>query len=254
MLIVLWSTPRTGSTWYSNYLIEEYKKQNITLNFLKQYFNKFQYTGYVKQGSNELFQTYSSGMSYIQYKSEAFTNKITSIIKSEERKLLPKYEEAYRIGLLEKVNLSRFPYLLHQHVQPMSKDTYFYLKNKATKNIYLYRENIIDQLASYVVAIHTQIFHRTLGQTVKPVTDAYIDESMLESLYNRIIYWHDLDKTNCDIIKYEDIDFSQNYLRIAKQHKVPPIEQVSEKIRNKIYTLNDKFNTYINQKKTLSLS
>lgn len=251
MLTVLWSTPRTGSTWYANYLLQDIRKHYPNLSFIKQYLNKFHYSGYIKKDSNELFQEYKHGMCYVHYKSEAFTNHIVTMIKNEKRTFLPEYEEAYRIGLLEKINLEKYPYFLHQHVQPMNKDTYFYLKNKATRNIFIYRENIVNQLASYVVAMHTQIFHKTINQTVNPVTDASIDISILDSLYDRIIYWHNLDKSGCEIIKYEDIDFAKYKSNLSKQHTVPTIDQVSEKMRDRIYSLNDKFQNYISERKTL---
>lgn len=252
MLTVLWSTPRTGSTWYAQYLYNKLLIDNKTTVFLRQYLNKFQFeTYYLPNQHNEIY-TYDPRCYYRQYFLEPLGKKITSKQIFSERILDTSHEEAYRIWLLEKANLKKFPLFIHQHVMPMNKDTYFYLKNKATKNVYLYRENFIDQAASYVVATFTNKFRRAKNEDPIIVENAEIEDGRLEYLLERIKYWHSLDKTNCEVIKYEDIDFSKNDYT-AKQNIVKPIEQVSKNIYDKILELNNEYQDFINELKRKSL-
>ena len=41
MIVNLWTTPRTGSNWYSKHLLAELKKQNNKAILLEQYLNQF---------------------------------------------------------------------------------------------------------------------------------------------------------------------------------------------------------------------
>lgn len=242
MLTVLWSTPRTGSTYYTHYLYSLLRQENSKTYFLRQYLNKFHLNSYTKVNVNDLVYEYDSECSYIQYYIDPLSKKISSNSIHEQRKLDSSTEEAYRIGLLEKTNLEKYPILISQHVQPMSPDSYYYLKNKANRNIFIYRENFIDQLASYVVAVSTQTFHYT--KTTRPVTNAEIEFAWLENLSSRIKHWHTLDKTNCEIVKYEDIKFDDS-IGTKKQHDVKPIHQVSTKTYNKIMELNENFQNFL---------
>jgi hypothetical protein len=242
MLTVLWSTPRTGSTWYSQCIIENLKKQNRNTIHLRQYFNKFHLSSYIGD-STDLIYEYDKSCSYIKYQLEPLSKKIVYRSVRDERKLNQNEEELYRISLLEKTNLKRYPIFISQHVKPMNTSTYLYLKNKADKNIFIYRENLVDQLASYVVAMSQKKFVLSENERPKPVHDAEIPLSYLEDVYDRIKYWHILDKSGCEVVKYEDIDFSLgNYTK--KQNDIKPIDQVSSAMKDKICELNEHFKTF----------
>lgn len=251
MIAVLWSTPRTGSTYYSRYLYNELRKTYPNITLLHQYFNKFHLDSYLKVNATDLVYEYDNKCYYTEYYLNQLSKQICHKIIYGERKLDRTLEEMHRISLLEKTNTTKFPIFMYQHVQPMSKDTYYYLKNKATRNIYLYRENFVDQLASYAVAMHTQKFHNNKDVPVAPVKDAEIDLSYLEGLANRIQYWHTLDKTGCEVIKYEDIQFDSS-IHFRKLYDVKPIDQVSKRVYDKIMKLNEKFQLFLeSRKKTL---
>ena len=251
MLTVLWSTPRTGSTYYSSYLLSEYNKQYPNITFLRQYFNKFHLNSYIKTEESDLVYDYDPKCFYMHYYLQAFSNRIMHKFVYEKRNLDSTSEEAYRIVLLEKTNLKKYPVFISQHIQPMSKDTFYYLKYKANRNIFIYRENFIDQLASYVVAMHTKTYRKTEKTKINPVTDAEIDLGWLDDLASRIKYWHTIDKTGCEVIKYEDIKFDDS-ISIKKQHDVKPINQVSQKTYDTIMKLNDGFQLFLESKqKTL---
>lgn len=251
MLTVLWSTPRTGSTYYSSYLLSQYKKENVNVTFLRQYFNKFHLDSYLKNDYPDLVYQYQEGCYYLEYSLQPLGNKILYKFVSGKRKLDRVYEEAHRINILEKSNLKKFPVFISQHVQPMSKDTFYYLKNKANRNIFIYRENFIDQLASYVVALATNKFQKVNDSIIEPVTNAEIDLGWLDDLTSRIKYWHTIDKTGCEIVKYEDLEFD-NSIMIKKLHTIKPIEQVSSQTYDKIMKLNEGFQLFLQSKqKTL---
>lgn len=247
MLTVLWSTPRTGSTYYSSYLLSQYNKENINVTFLRQYFNKFHLDSYLKNDYPDLVYQYQEGCYYLEYFLQPLGNKILYKFVSGKRKLDCVYEETHRINILEKSNLKKFPVFISQHVQPMSKDTFYYLKNKANRNIFIYRENFIDQLASYVVALATNKFQKVNDSIIEPVTNAEIDLGWLDDLTSRIKYWHTIDKTGCEIVKYEDLEFD-NSIMIKKLHTIKPIEQVSSQTYDKIMKLNEDFQLFLQSK------
>lgn len=246
MLTVLWSTPRTGSTWYSHFLLAELKKTNPNALFLRQYLSKFQFDQYKKQNVFAEIHSYTPGCFYNQYYLEPLSKKIVCKNVSEERVLDIFQEEAYRIGLLEKVNLIKYPIIMQQHVQPMSMDSYYYLKNKATRNIYIYRENFIDQMASYIVAAYTDIFFRAKGSKEVVVENASIDKARLYDFYGRIKHWHTLDKEDCEIVKFEDIPFN-NEGNLQKQHTTKPIHQISQDMKDMIFSLHEEFENFLQE-------
>jgi len=241
MLTVLWSTPRSGSNWYGHYLINQLPEKNVT--YLKQYFGKYHLYSYQKHYSQELFYEYEKGMFYKEYYLDHFMKQIQTRIVSNKRKLNAAQEEAHRISLLDKHNLSKYPVLISQHVKNINTDTYYYLKNKATKNIYLYRENIVDQLASYVVAMYTNRFVSNY-ESNEIITDAEIDVGSLDDLYYRILHWHMLDKKGCEIIKYEDLDFSTES-KIKKRYSAKCIDMVSEKMKEKIFEYAENYKAFL---------
>lgn len=248
MLIVLWSTPRTGSTWYSHFLYDELKKTHPFCLSLRQYLNKFQFDTYRKLNKQDLVKPFEPGCFYTEYYLDNFAKKISSRLVSDKRTLNLYEEESYRIGLLEKHNLIKFPIILSQHVMPMSVDAYKYLKNKATRNIYIYRENIINQLASYIVASYLEKFVRGEHEREIVVKDAFIDSKRLYDFYERIKYWHNLDKTNCEVIKYEDIDFSQGTFVQKQNSTVKAIDQISDQMKEEVYKINFEFQNFLNLK------
>jgi hypothetical protein len=243
MLTVIWSTPRTGSNWYSSYLLNQLLQQGKNAIYLRNYFGKYHLTSYQKHNSQELFYEYERGMFYKEYYLDSFTKRIQTRVVSNQRVLNSVEEEAHRIAVLDKNNLEKYPVLINQHVKNIATDTYHYLRYKANKNIFLYRENIVNQLASYVVAINTQKFvsNYTSNNIIK---DAEIPGEQLYNLYDRIIHWHTLDKTGCEIVKFEDLDFSIES-NIKKQHATKAIDLVSDKMKDKIFQYAESYKEFL---------
>lgn len=207
MIVNLWSTPRTGSNWYTSYLYNQYNKSiryhnNIAI--LNQFFNTFHLKSYMIENYGDFIYEYQQGACYNHYYLDV-NKRINMKLMYETRILNEEFEEDYRLSLLDFKNLDHKCFIFHNHVMPMSEKAYTFLKTKASRNIFLYRENIINQLSSYAIGYHTKNFHKPN----KALYDVYVEETILQNLADRIIYWHQLDKTDCEIIKYEDLPFDK---------------------------------------------
>jgi hypothetical protein len=250
MIINLWSTPRTGSSWYASYLFNEHKKINHQTQIFHQYLNYFHFINYSKPNHTDWVYEFQIGCTYPHYQFDVLKKAINHFYKSGKRTKTPDEEENYRIELLEKHDHNKFPVILHNHVMPMSKKSYEYLYRKADKNVFLYRENLVDQLSSYALAYQTTIWKPKKNLPV--FKDIKTDEQVIKNLYDRIIYWHNLDKTDCEIVKYEDINFNDHLeIKIPKQNYVKPFTQLHQDTQNYILQLNEEFSQFISLQKTL---
>jgi hypothetical protein len=243
MLINLWSTPRTSSTWYSLYLLQKLKEQNPKTILLTQFFGQHRLTSYYKPNFDNFVYQYENGCWYENYGliANRKIQKLPPIHSKRIRNLIE--EEKYRKSLIKKHNFSDYPIIMHNHVLPMNKEIYEFLHEKATKNIFIYRENFIDQLSSYAIAYQTNNFVE-YKKKENNISNIHINYDILKNLTDRIIYWHKLDKTNCEIIKYEDIDFSNSNNLPIKQNN-NSFDKLSKQTQND--TL--KLQTYFEQNK-----
>lgn len=249
MLTVLWSTPRTGSTWYSYYLYEQLSDSNKKVTFLRQYLNEFHIKSYIKNGDPDLLMTFEPYSYYLEYYLDPLAKRILTKNLFEPRWRTTIQEEDYRIKLLESHNLKKFPTLIHQHVSPMSIKSYSYLRNKADRNIFLYRRNFIDQVSSYALAMHTSIFRKQGPQHNIPVLqNVTVDRQLLSGLTERIKDFYMYDKTGCEVLYYEDIDFTKRK-NTEKQNKVRPFDQLSDQTKLDILELNEEFMKFTAQQK-----
>lgn len=249
MLTVLWSTPRTGSTWYSHYLYEQISDSNKKVVFLRQYFNEFHLKSYLKHGDPDLLMKFEPYCFYEEYYLDPLAKKILSKNIFAPRWRSSVQEEEYRIKLLDSHNLKKFPILIHQHVSPMSVNSYSYLRSKADRNIFLYRKNFVDQLSSYALAMHTSIFRKQGPQHIIPVLqNVSVDMQLLRGLSDRIKQFYNHDKTGCEVLYYENLDFTKRK-NTEKQNKVKPFDQLSDQTKLDILELNEDFENFKAQQK-----
>lgn len=244
MIVNIWSTPRTGSNWYSSYILNELKKQNQKTFVIHQYLNHFHLISYYKSGYGDWLYEYRNGLCYNTYDFNYLKQSIEGRSYCKQRERDESDEEEYRIQLFEKHNHIKHPIIFHNHVAPMSSKAYNYLFKKADKNLFLYRENFINQMSSYALAYAT-----TIWKPIKPYktfSDIQVGREVLNNLYDRIKYWHRLDKTNCEIVKYEDLNFAQTeYSLPIKQNLTSSFDQLSKETQDIITELNDKFNSFL---------
>jgi len=232
MIINLWSTPRSGSNWYAGFLLNEQKKVNPKTIKIKHYLNYYHLKNYYSDTGDWVYE-YKNGLSYPAYSYDHLRQSIKKNIVNGERTKTVEQEEEYRISLFEKHNHIKNPLVLHSHFAPMSKRGYDYLFNKADKNIFLYRENFVEQMSSYALAHGTNIWKPRAKLPIFENVDA--NEGVLKHLYERILLWHTIDKSGCEIVKYEDFDFNyQGNNMPIKQNKVSTFSQLSKKTQDVI--------------------
>jgi glycosyltransferase involved in cell wall biosynthesis len=226
MIINIWSTPRTGSNWYSAYILHQHKKLNPIAKRISQYLNHYHLINY--HGDSDWFYEYKAGGSYPYYYYDQLKQSIEAKVVFGKRTRNPEEEENYRIELLENHNHTKISLVMHNHVAPMSEKSYNYLFEKADKNIFLYRENTVNQMSSYALAYATQQWKPTNQNITYENIDVAFE--VLENLFERIMFWHKLDKTGCDVIKYEDLDFNYDTENMPqKQNAISALEQLSTK-------------------------
>jgi len=234
MIINLWSTPRTGSNWYAAFLLNEHKKENKRTIKIKHYLNYYHLTNYYDNNNSfDWVYEYKPGRGHPSYFYDRLKESISTTLVYKERPRNAEKEEEYRIALFEKHNHKKNPVIMHSHFAPMSKKGYDYLFNKADKNIFLYRENFVEQMSSYALAYGTNIWKPRKDLQVYENIDA--DEGVLKHLYERILLWHTIDKSGCEVVKYENFDFNYQANNMPiKQNKVSTFSQLSKKTQDVI--------------------
>lgn len=239
MIINLWSTPRTGSNWYAKYLTKKHPGYLLVSQFL----NDYHLYNYMKAGYSDFLYSYEKGCAYKHYFYDELRQSIQSKIIVEERKRNRNQEENYRLGLLDKHNSNKNPIIFYSHVMPMSEQAYKKLFDIADQNIFLYRKNIVAQLSSYALSYGTTQWKPNSSKNV--YQNIKIENNILDNLYNRIIYWHTLDKENCKIIAYEDLDFETDLDNLPKkQNIVPSFDQLHQSTKDYILLLESKFSAF----------
>lgn len=238
MIINLWSTPRTGSNWYSQYLYKKYSSENKRTRLYTQYLNQYHFINYIKPKYNDFLYEYNHGCSYKYYTYDYLRQAISYTSKAEKRIRDSDSEEQYRLELLAKHNYTKNPTIFYNHIAPMSDLAYNTLFDMADKNIFLYRKDIKRQISSYTLAYGTTQYKRSL----KIYDNVIVEYTVIKNLVDRIIKWHELDKTECEIISYEDLEFDLYTDLPKQQNKIDPFTQLSSDTQKYILELLDYFN------------
>lgn len=235
MLVNLWSTPRTGSNWYSQYLLQQYKSKNPRTILFKQYLNTFHFRNYTKPNFSDFLYEFERGSAYQHYTFDPLRRCITFVMKYEPRKLTEEDEERYRLELLEKHDPVRNPSIFYNHIAPMSKEAYDRLFEKADKNIFLYRKDFKRQLSSYALGYGTTEYK--FKKDLPIYENVNVSYSVLKNLTDRVLLWHRLDKTTCEVIAYEDLDFTMTENLPRQQNKIDPYLQLDRETQDNILKL-----------------
>jgi hypothetical protein len=212
MIINLWSTPRTGSVWYSNYLKQQYPDSILITEIFNQYHMNIYYH-FTHDGKRINTHTYKEGFCYDDYIIINDAISIRKVFAKRTRSI--EQEEAYRIDLFNQI-IFNVPLILHNHVAPIDEQIRQRLIDIAEKNIYIYRKDKRAQLASYAIAFSTKQFVQFFDKEETGVIDD-IDPMHLENLVSRIKIWDQLPKQ--DVVAYEDIEFFNKYNWPKKQNK-----------------------------------
>lgn len=234
MIINLWSTPRTGSVWYSNHL----HRKTLPSILLTEPFNRFHMDLYYMVDKNGLITNHHEYLEGSFYKNYLFKNgRILTEKRFEPRTRNIEEEEHYIISLLEKLDFN-LTYIIHNHVSPMSVD----VLNKLMaigKNIFIYRKDKVAQLASYAIAYKNKEFVRYSNTEKFREKITITDYEPLRNLIQRIKVWDALPKET--IVAYEDIDFYQTAGMPIKQVKDYRDVLTEESIEQITYLLNKEY-------------
>lgn len=200
MIINVWSTPRTGSVWYSYWLQTQYVG-SVMFNEL---FNKNNMNLYYYR-SNSGLENHHSYFDGCFYKDYFIQDEILSVRDVfDKRSRPPAAEEIYLTGLLNNCDDSR-TIIMHNHVDPIDKSVRDHLSDIAFQNIYIYRKDKKAQLYSYAIALSTRQFVAFNSSQLSDSIVPDIDPISLIRLIDRIKVWDSLEKDNT--LAYEDINF-----------------------------------------------
>ena len=239
MIINLWSTPRTGSNWYVQYLLKEYVKINSRTKVLSQYFNSYHFINYIKPKFGDFIYEYEPKCSYKSYYVNKFEQNISNKQVFEKRKLSSEEEKNYRLHLLNEHNFDKNPIIFYHHIGNIDDNLYTMLLNKANKNIFLYRKDFKRQVSSYALAYGLKIFKPSRLDNINNIVSVEYD--VLKNLTDKIIKWHKIDKLNSEIVCYEDLDFKIYEDLPKKQNIVDPFSRLDSETQLNIIELEKYF-------------
>ena len=242
MLINLWSTPRTGSNWYSQYLYKKYISENQRTILYNQFLNYYHLINYTKPNYNDFVYEYDRGCSFKSYEFDYLREAITYTHIQKQRQRNSHDEEKYRLELLTKHNHKKNPSIFYSHVAPMSNLAYSTLFEMADKNIFLYRKDIKRQVSSYALAYGTTQYKPNKAQVYE---DVNVDYGVIKNLVDRIILWYQLDKTNCEVVCFENLEFGFDSTLPKQQNKLDPFNQLSVDTQKHILNLLDYFSLQV---------
>lgn len=211
MIINLWSTPRSGSVWYSRYLQSQYP-DSVRINEL---LNQYQIGVYHMFTEDRFLNSYnySVGYYYHEYFMDNGTIGSNKVFAPRERSVAE--EEIYRIQLINQIDPAN-TLILHNHVAPINEKIRQQLIDSAYKNIYIYRKDKRAQLASYAIAYASKQWVQLVDyEDTGIITE--LDITSLKNLISRIKFWDQLTKQ--DSIAYEEIKFFDQPNWPKKQNK-----------------------------------
>jgi hypothetical protein len=219
MITNVWSTPRTGSVWYSYYLN---KIKHPDSNYINELFNKHHMKNYYMKNTDGLMfslNDYQKDAYYLEYYLDDGAINFKKIFEPRTRD--SDAEEQHRYELLKNYSSNKKT-IMHNHVDPINPEIRQYLINIAEQNYYLYRKDKRAQLGSYVIAYSTKQFGQMVeGEFTDQVLD--IDSSVLCNLVERIkTLDHIIDNlidSQSTVLAYEDIEFFEQPGMPRKQNK-----------------------------------
>ncbi len=221
MITNVFSTPRTGSTWYSLFLKNLLlKKKDQHVSFLSEPFNQYHYGLYHEQTESSFFnhQEYQSGRFY---KNLILKDGIVVTEKIYEKKSQTMEEEfQHKRDLILKAECDL---IIHNHVAPLAEDIFSFLLKIGQKNYMLCRKDIKQQLASYAIAYHTKKFvdFKQPEKSLNFETSIIQIQPLIDLLGRIKIQKQILDQfpDPFEVVYYEDIEFTEFLESPKKQNQ-----------------------------------
>jgi hypothetical protein len=206
MLLNVFSLHRTGSTWWAQYLQSQHPNSKI-------YNETFNECAYFTVDKNKVWTSYS----------EYADGRFYRIPNKKGTKLLDVFakstieQEAERLDRwLNFFKLSKHTIVCHTHITPIQDEKYLTELSKiGDKNYYVYRENIFEQIASFIILKHTGEYGVTTvdkSLQIEKYTYPIIDIPMIEWMCYEILRADKLveDKlVNIQRVRYESMPFEK---------------------------------------------
>lgn len=201
MIINLWSTPRTGSVWYSYHLARTTPNSMV----ITEMFNRYHMNIYVHVANGIItnHHQYIDGSYYKEYLVEDGCLTTRKVYAPRSRSV--DEEEIYLWKLLQEVSDTKQNLIFHNHVAPMNDSIRQYLTRRGETNLYIYRRDKRAQLGSYAIAYATKQFALFDKSKLSDVVIDSVDIGPLRGLIDRIRVWDRV--RGADTIAYEDIQF-----------------------------------------------
>lgn len=202
MIINLWSTPRTGSVWYSHHLASQYEDSLlITEMFNRYHMNMYHVCG--EDGTIRNFHYPVEGGFYKEY----YLNERRRLCRhtvTGERVRTPDQEEEHYLDLLQRYD-DQQNLILHNHIDPINNSIRDWLISEGDRNVWMYRRDRRQQLASYAVAFSTKKFAAFMPQKEDNSIVEDCNREPLQNLIRRIGVWDSFEKD--EMIAFEDVIF-----------------------------------------------
>ena len=222
MLINVFSSHRTGSTWWCHYLKSKYPGSilyNESFNHLR-YYSK-DVDGNVKQ-EDEFLEGY-----FWKAPNESCTE-----IVCNYRELVPKDSSRFN-KWLRFLESSPDINICHTHLSPLQDNRYLTeLCKIGDKNYYVYRENLLEQLASFMILQHTNeytAFTKDRSNISEKFTYPIIDMKTIEWKIQEILEsdkFIDGKLFNYERIKYESMPFHETVKGMPLKQNVSAFDRL----------------------------
>jgi hypothetical protein len=235
MLINVFSLHRTGSTWWAHYIKNQYPGSKI----YNEIFNQLWYFTINENGSFTWHNEYSDGCFW-----RAPNASCTEIVHNY-RELATKDNLRFD-RWLKFLELSTDTIICHTHLSPLQDDKYLTeLCKIGNKNYYVYRENILEKIASFVILEHTgeyTVFTKDRANINVKFTYPIINMKSTEWKIYEILHANEFIENklfNYERIKYEFMPFNETIEGMPLKQNVSAFDRlciIDQELIKQIYT------------------
>ncbi len=205
MLINVFSLHRTGSTWWAHYIKNQYENGVL----YNEIFNQLKYYRRNPDTTHTPFEEYEDGLAW-----RCPDDSYTSIVHNY-RELTPADDNRFD-KWLKFFELSKDVAVVHTHLTPLQDQKYLTeLSKLGDKNYYVYRENVLEQMASYQILRYNSefgVFTKDKALSRQPIPCTIVEIDVMEWFCRDIMNADKLVEeklVNYERIKYESMPFNK---------------------------------------------
>lgn len=240
MVINVWSTPRTGSTWLSYFLKRKLSNKKENIFFWSEPFNPYHF--------NLHYELTPAGkvLSHQEFRPNSFwkrhfldENNFLKVENVYSRKNFSWQDYTQQTLRILKNISPEMTLILHNHLFPMEDQHFQACLQNCIQNYYTFRRDLKSQLASYAIAYHTKEFVNFFSDRKETIfSDEIADAVVLKNLLMRIQKSKDRISTieNYIEVPFEEIDFFE-FEHGPKKQNVDSWNQLCSKDQELILSL-----------------